>query len=34
MRGDAQPRKPYIDKMLAVTGMTYEELFYTEVDDG
>ena len=34
IRGDAQPRKPYIDKMLEVTGLTYETLFYTEVEDG
>lgn len=34
IRGINQPRKPYIDKMLKVTGMTYETLFYTEVDDG
>ena len=31
LRGDAQPRKQYIDKMLEVTGLTYEEMFYTEV---
>lgn len=34
IRGDAQPRKPYIDKMLEVTGMTYETMFCTEVEDG
>ena len=34
IRGEYQPRKPYIDKMLEITGMTYETLFYTEVDDG
>lgn len=34
MTGKQHPRKPYIDKMLAVTGMTYETLFYMEVDDG
>lgn len=34
LRGDNYPRKPYIDKMLAVTGMTYETMFYTEVDNG
>lgn len=28
--GNSYPRKPYIDKMLAVTGMTYETLFYVE----
>lgn len=30
MRGETQPKKDYIDKMLAVTGLTYEILF--EVD--
>lgn len=30
IRGEYHPRKPYIDKMLEVTGMTYETLFYTE----
>lgn len=25
--GKIYPRKPYIDKMLAVTGMTYETMF-------
>ena len=34
INGKGCPRKPYIDKMLAVTGMTYETLFYTEVNDG
>ena len=33
IRGEYQPPKPYIDKMLEVTGMTYETLF-AEVDDG
>lgn len=33
LMGEAYPRKQYIDKMLDVTGMTYEELFFTEVDD-
>ena len=28
--GNCHARKPYIDKMLEVTGFTYEELFYTE----
>ena len=28
--GNNHARKPYIDKMLEVTGMTYETLFYTE----
>lgn len=27
LRGEQQPRKDYIDKMLKVTGMTYEEMF-------
>lgn len=31
-RGDAYPNKQNIDKMLAVTGMTYEELFAREED--
>lgn len=30
LRGEASPRKHYIDRMLDVTGMTYEEMFYTE----
>lgn len=34
MRGDAYPRKQYIDKMLAATGLKYEKLFYTEGNDG
>ena len=34
MRGESYPRKPYIDKMLAVTGLKYEKLFYTEGNDG
>lgn len=34
MTGRRSPRKTYIDRMLQVTGMTYEELFYTEVQDG
>jgi transcriptional regulator with XRE-family HTH domain len=34
LRGDTNPRKQYIDKMLAITGMTYEEMFYTEAKDG
>jgi transcriptional regulator with XRE-family HTH domain len=34
MRGEIQPRKDYIDRMLKVTGMSYEELFrQTEADD-
>ena len=32
MRGDTQPRKQYIDKMLEVTGLTYEELFYMDLE--
>lgn len=27
IRGESQPRKDYIDKMLEVTGMTYEVMF-------
>ena len=34
LRGENYPRKPYIDKMLEITGMTYETMFYTEEDDG
>lgn len=34
MRGESHPRKQYIDKMLKVTGLKYEKLFYTEVEDG
>lgn len=30
LRGDYYPSKKNIDKMLAVTGLTYEELFATE----
>ena len=30
MRGENDPRKDYIDRMLKVTGMTYEKLFYRE----
>ena len=33
INGKTFPRKPYIDKMLKVTGLTYEELFYTDVKD-
>ena len=32
LRGEYHPPKPYIDKMLKVTGLTYETLF-AEVDD-
>lgn len=28
IRGETYPKKPYIDKMLKVTGLTYEVLFY------
>lgn len=34
IRGEYQPRKPFIDKMIKVTGLKYETLFYTEVDNG
>ena len=30
MRGQCEPRKDFIDKMLKATGMTYEKLFYRE----
>lgn len=30
MRGESEPKKGYIDNLLRVTGMTYEELFYRE----
>ena len=30
LRGEHQPRKDYIERMLLVTGMTFEELFATE----
>lgn len=30
LNGKYQPRKPYIDKMMAVTGMTYEVMFETD----
>ena len=33
LRGESCPRKQYIDKMLEVTGMTYETLFYTEQEE-
>jgi transcriptional regulator with XRE-family HTH domain len=33
MTGRTNPRKPYIDKLLKVTGLTYEELFYEEVTE-
>jgi hypothetical protein len=29
MKGKCYPQKKYIDKMLAATGLTYEELFFT-----
>ncbi len=32
LRGEAQPRKPWIDKMLEVTGMTYEVMFWRAED--
>ena len=34
INGKTHPRKQYIDKMLKVTGLTYEEMFCVEVDDG
>lgn len=30
MRGQCDPRKDFIDRMLKATGMTYEKLFYRE----
>ena len=30
MRGQCEPRKDFIDRMLKATGMTYEKLFYRE----
>lgn len=33
LRGTNYPRKQYIDKMLKVTGMTYETMFYTEKEE-
>lgn len=32
-RGTVYPAKRSIDKMLAITGLTYEELFYEEGED-
>ncbi len=34
MMGENFPRKPYIDKLLQATGMTYEKMFAMEDDDG
>ena len=34
MAGRKSPRKAYIDRMLQATGLTYEEMFYTEVQNG
>lgn len=33
LSGKCQPRKSYIDRMLRVTGMNYETLFYTEAEE-
>ena len=30
--GESNPRKDYIDKLIAVTGLTYEQLFYGDGD--
>lgn len=30
LRGETQPRKSLIDKLLSITGMTYEKLFAEE----
>lgn len=32
MTGKTDPPKRVIDKLIEITGMTYEELFYTEVE--
>ena len=32
MRGDGNPRKDFIDKLIAATGLPYETLFYREGD--
>jgi transcriptional regulator with XRE-family HTH domain len=34
MTGRAEPRKPYIDKLIAVTGMPYEMLFDDKLWEG
>ena len=34
LKGERQPKKDAIDKMLAITGMTYEEMFAEEEDHG
>lgn len=31
--GQYDPSKRFIDRMLKITGLTYETLFYTEVED-
>ena len=31
-KGTSYPPKPTIDKLIRVTGLTYEQLFYEEVD--
>lgn len=33
MRGANYPNKQYIDRLLKVTGLTYEELFWREEDE-
>ena len=33
MKGRLHPRKPYIDRMMKVTGMTYEKLFAVNEND-
>lgn len=30
MRGENNPRKEYIDRLIGATGLTYEKLFYRE----
>lgn len=34
MKGEISPRKYVIDKLLSITGMTYEKMFAMEDDDG
>ena len=33
MRGEVEPKKTYIDKMIDATGMTYERLFMETLQD-
>ena len=34
LSGKCEPRKPFIDKMLSITGMTYEKAFCKEEKNG